>query len=1310
VGPVRKATNVRLKCRTIEAHACVLIAIVATLCPVLLQAERLAFVTGALPTPDSSVESLAALKAARAWDAAVIVLQAREDGTFATAEGTAAELSGFAVLWVHQGDDSSQTAPYYAPKSVRTLQNAVETGAGLLLSGAALSLVDSLGVDSAVPRRGGPGKDRVTAALVPLLPKHPLFAGLTKQADQVPTSDKGYPAFADFHGTGGPFSGMLLARTPGGRENPVVEYELGKGRIVAIGWRLPHYANAANAHRANLKRLTANALSYLSTPATWQKIVTQPRRAPPSPKPPTTVVDTPAVEALELAIRDLVETFGAEYPEGENILERILAFRSVLSDLDGSTTDAPLLKRFRDLQRDALLANPLLRDAPILYLRRHARLLGLPRNWQSNSSLPKTGYDNEIAVLESTAAAAPPSVLFTPPKRAFVGDIDLRADASRMLFSMPGSNRRWQISELDLKTRDIAELPLINEPDVDNYDACYLPDGDIIFTSTAPFVGVPCVTGSSHVANLFRLDRATGAIRQLTFDQDHDWCPTILNNGRVLYLRWEYSDLPHYVSRILFHMNPDGTEQMAFYGSNSYWPNAMFYARPIPGSATQFVAVVGGHHDSPRMGELVLFDAARGRHEAKGVLQRIPGRGKPVLPTIRDGLVGKSWPKFLHPFPLAEPVTNRGAGKYFLVAAKPHPSAQWGIYLADVFDNLVLIREERGYALFEPQLLRPTRSAPVVPDRTDQQSKEATVLLTDVYNGPGLAGVPRGEVRSLRLITYHFAYHGMGGQVNRVGLDGPWDIKRVLGTVPVRDDGSACFRIPANTPIAIQPLDADGQALQLMRSWFVGMPGEVVSCAGCHEEANSAPPPRRVPAARHDPDRITPWYGPTRGFSFKREVQPVLDRRCISCHNGTKGRPDFRAAPPVHPAGRSKTYNNGTAFTPSYLALRRYVRSHTIESDMHLLSPGEFHAETTVLIRRLKAGHHNVALTSEEWDRITTWIDLATPAHGTWHEIVGWKKVTNQRDRRKAMLARYAGRTEDPEEIPPAAADARSRPRAAAVPQITASRPPSPKATPAAPPGHAPLSITVDDGIEIDFRWIPRDDSGFWMSSCEVRNAAFGVFAPDHDSRLEHGDFLQFSIRERGYPVNGPDQPTVRISWDHAAAFCDWLSKRSGKRILLPSEAEWEWACRAGMSTPLWFGDTVADFAAAANLADSSLQAIDTFGFGLPSGAVPPWRPAVNSVDDHHRVSAPVGSFAANTWGLYDMHGNAAEWTRTPARDHGGKTVPENAQMIVKGGSWYDRPADAQITSRRAHKRYLGAFDIGFRLVCLDRPADQVRR
>ncbi len=912
----------------------------------------------------------------------------------------------------HQGDSADQKGPVWAPGTLGALRKFADGGGGLYLSGAAFSMIHKMGVERARPRLGPPGNDRSRAAMAPAVSKHPIFRGLAFSGGTVNLSDRGHPAYSDFHGSGGPASGMLLAKAGGGSENPLVEYAVGKGRAIVMGWRLPHYSNATNAHRANLERITANILGYLAQPKSWQKVVVG--GAPPTVKTAIKV----DFEPVRLAARHLKATFGRRYPRGDEFLARIDRLEAEHKELAGEGGGDK--KKLAELRREALLANPLVDFDKMLVVKRSASSpkLGLVSNWQSNACLPRKGYDDEIATLSgfkgATEDAAELATLYKPEGRVFVGDVDLHWDADRMLFSMPGANGRWQVHEMRADGSGLRELPLIGESDVDNYDACYLPDGRVLFTSTAPFVGVPCVKGGSHVSNIYIFDEKAESIRRLTFEQDHDWCPTVMPNGRVLYLRWEYTDIPHFVSRILFHMNPDGTEQMAYYGSNSYWPNAMFYARPCPGSSSRFAAIVGGHHDVARMGELVVFDVAKGRREADGVVQRITQRGKKVEPVILDGLVRGSWPKFLHPWPLSD--------SYFIVSAKPTSKSAWGVYLVDVFDNMVLLKEDPGYALLEPLPLKRTPRPPVVPDRVNPAKKDAIVSIKDIYTGDGLKGVPRGAVKRLRLVSYHFAYHGMGGQINRVGLDGPWDVRRIIGTVPVEPDGSACFRVPANTPIALQPLDSEGKALQLMRSWMTAMPGEVLSCVGCHEGQNAAPPRRRAMALAKAPAEIEPWYGPARGFSFKREVQPVLDHHCVRCHDGGaredgKTLPDFTTRPEVNAACKSGAYVKGTKFSPSYIALRGYIRGHTIESDIHMLNPGEFHADTTRLVRHLKKGHSGVRLDAEAWDRIVTWIDLNTPYHGTWHEIVGMKKVERQRDRRRAMDSRYAGLDGDSEEV-----------------------------------------------------------------------------------------------------------------------------------------------------------------------------------------------------------------------------------------------------------------------------------------------------
>jgi hypothetical protein len=1021
---------------------------------------------------------------------------------------------------------------------------------------------------------------------------------------------------------------------------------------------------------------------------------------------------------LRLAIEDLSQT----YPETSQVyLERLNA---IAPDDEASLTS---------LAREALLANPLLDFDRLLFIRRSEGNLGLSQNWESNSTLPRNGFDNAIMTLDLNDPQADPTTIFRPQTDVFVGDIDLEFDGNRMLFSMIGDDGRWQLFEMNADGTGLQQLPLITEPDVDNYDACYLPNGDVIFSSTAPFVGVPCVTGSSHVCNLYYWTRATGNIRRLTFEQDHNWCPTVLPSGRVLYLRWEYADIPHFVSRILFHMNPDGTSQMEYYGSNSYWPNAMFYARPLPGSSSKFVAIVGGHHDVPRMGELVVFDTAKGRHEADGVIQRIPGRGKKVDPIIRDGLVGDSWPKFLHPYPLSD--------KYFLVSAKPTPQSLWGIYLVDMFDNMTLIREEPGYALLEPMPFRATQRPPVIAPRVKPDTTEATVYMADVYAGPGLVDVPRGTVKALRLFTYHFSYHDVGGQVNRVGLDGPWDIKRVMGTVPVEEDGSALFNVPANTPISAQPLDDQGQAIQHMRSWMTAMPGEVLSCVGCHEQQNSTPPARETQAAQRAPSAIAEWYGPTRGFSFQREVQPVLDRLCIECHHsGPDGAlPALQDAPTVPSAAPHPTYAYGSRFSPSYLELRRFLRAPTIESDMHLLPPYEFHASTSRLVRMLRAGHEEVALSDEDWDRINTWIDLGAPFHGTWGEIVGPDKVAEVRERRLAMAAKYeAFVPDDPEAVvnpytPPELAtrgaqrlwsaaataaafdprqltftrfdggksgvafrktgadshivlgSARSH-RALAERQLA--QPHSKEASPrvqlcAALPNERD-EIALPNGELLTLALVPAGAAqglAFWMATTEITNAQYAAFDPSHDSRLEHGDFLQFSIEERGYPLNAPQQPVVRVTQQEAQAFCAWLSGISGASFALPNVEQWMRASEYSASVD----------PAAANLADASLLAIDTFApWSLPYDAIPPWRPANADVNDGYRVSAPVASFPADARGLHDITGNVSEWVASPDGD----------TALALGGSWYDRPEEAGETGKKTYKPWQPVFDVGFRVIC----------
>jgi formylglycine-generating enzyme required for sulfatase activity len=1067
---------------------------------------------------------------------------------------------------------------------------------------------------------------------------------------------------------------------------------------------------------------------------------------------------------LRLAIDDLRHTFGKEYPGAAEYIRRLDACEARLHDSQnppgaGTPRGQLAVAEFVALQKEALLANPLLNFDRLLLLKRKpvgnprrpkgneyglGEFLGLPRqsSWQQDTIPKRDGWENEIAVLSDLRHGGSLTRLFRPPASRLIGDLELDFDAARLLFSMPDSNLLWQVFEMDAHGGRPRQVTPGGQPGVHNFDACYLPDGGIAFASTAPLQGVPC-NASVNVALAYRMDSDGKNIRQLCFDQDHNYCLTVTNDGRLLYLRWEYTGIPHVWARRLFTMNPDGTCQREFYGSGDFWPNAVFYARPVPDHPTEVVGIVTGHHVG-RVGELVLFDPARGRSGASGVVQRIPGRGKAVEPVILDRLTDESWPKFLHPNPLSS--------KYFLVSAKPTPRDLWGIYLVDVFDNLVLIKELENYALLEPIPFCPRVRPPIIPSKVDPRNPEGLVYIEDIYAGPGLQGVPRGTVKQLRLFSYHFGYQGLAGISHRVGSDGPWEPKRVLGTLPVQPDGSVFFRVPANTPVSFQPLDAQGKALQMMRSWTTAMPGEMVSCVGCHEGQNSSPLPSPIKLALgRKPVEIEPWRGPTRGFSFRHEVQPVLDKYCVSCHDGRPSGnrpaiPDFHAEQgkfvviqagdpsprAVTGANREQLLKNyAGVFDPSYIELRRFVRVGGFESDIHLLPPGEFHADTSELVQILCKGHYGVQLDDEAWDRLITWVDLNAPCHGTWHETAGVEKTMKDHLRRIELRRLYGGPVDDPEALPelPLSRIGPLRPeppmKSIASAPVVADWP-----FDAAEARHrqsvdraARRTVDLGGGVNMEFVLVPAgrfvmggqegesDEQPptaveirrpFWIGACEVTNQQFRQFNPAHDSRYEHKGSWSFSQRHLGWMLDGSRQPVVRVSQHEALAFCAWLSEKLGSRADLPTEAQWEYACRAGSSGPFSFGSRDTDFAPFANMADATLR---TLAYDTDGRFTMDLVPRDNRFDDHALVTVDVGRYLPNAWGLHDMHGNAWEWTRSifrpyPYRDDDGRNQPAASdRCVVRGGSWNDRPMRCRSAFRLSYPAWQKVHNVGFRVV-----------
>jgi len=1023
----------------------------------------------------------------------------------------------------------------------------------------------------------------------------------------------------------------------------------------------------------------------------------------------------------------------------------------------------------RALQREALLANPLLDFDRLLVLKRVPKgparramggSLGVgDLNAHTSDTIPRQGqFRDELCVMTNLRGEPELATVYAPEDGETLIDPVLHYDATRLLFAQNGATEKnWRLWEMNLDGSGRRQITPDDGADIGHFDPCYLPDGRVIFASTAAYQGLPCEFGSKAMTCLFLLDPKTRNIRQLTFEQDSDWCPTMLPNGRVMYLRWEYTDQSHANSRILFHMNPDGTDQRELRGSGSWFPGSFFYAKPIPGETHQLIGIAGGHHGTPRSGRLLIMDPSRGRREAEGIVQEIPGRGKAVEPIVRDRLVDGVWPQFLMPAPLG--------AKHHLVAAKLDPDSLWGIYLADVFDNLTLVKEVEDAALLWPSPVARRDPPPVIQDRVKPDTDESSVFITDVGAGPGLRGVPPGTVKRLRVVEYYFSKRGMGGLYGTLGADGPWDVKRILGTVPVEADGSAHFAMPANTPVCVQPLDAQGQALQLERSWFVGMPGERVSCIGCHESQDAAAVSRPTAAMRREPSRIEEWFGPARGFGFVREVQPVLDRHCAGCHDGTErgAKPSLIGGEPLEgwSTQLSGHWRGGGKFTASYWELQRYVRRPGIEGDRRMFTPMDYHFSTTELGQLLRKGHHGVALDAEAHERLAAWVDLNAPFYGTWGEIPEFsggygnhrcEMLSKATARADELRRRYVpmGPFPDYEKIPETNS---APPPAAAEPALAAAAPkpeladfkadgwPFDAARAAllretASGGEAARALDLGDGVALELVRVPGGSfvmgsatghpderpagavkvEPFWMARFETSNRQFRRFDAAHESRTEDRHGYQFGAV--GYDQDRPDQPAVRVSWEEAMAFCRWLSQRSGLRVTLPDEAQWEWACRAGSAEAFSFGALDSDFSPYANLGDKRLRdfaadtSLDHYAAQRPMtnpNRFDDWLPRDDRFDDGGFVTEPVGRYRANAWGLHDLHGNAAEWTLSayrpyPYRGDDGRNetagAPRETERVVRGGSWRDRPFRATASFRLPYRQHQRVFNVGFRVVC----------
>jgi len=207
--------------------------------------------------------------------------------------------------------------------------------------------------------------------------------------------------------------------------------------------------------------------------------------------------------------------------------------------------------------------------------------------------------------------------------------------------------------------------------------------------------------------------------------------------------------------------------------------------------------------------------------------------------------------------------------------------------------------------------------------------------------------------------------------------------------------------------------------------------------------------------------------------------------------------------------------------------------------------------------------------------------------------------------------------------------------------------------------------------------------SDFYIGKYDVTNAQFRQFKPAHNS----GAYEKLTL-------NDDKQPVVNVSWEDAQAFAKWLSKKTGQTYRLPTEAEWEYAARAGTKTGRFWGNNPDDACQYANVADMTAKK-----------RWPRWTSFF--CDDGFAVSAPVGSFKPNGYGLYDMLGNVWQWTQDVYSSEAYTRLPKNDPLyegsgeyrVMRGGGWSNGPLGVRASHRVGLTPAFGHHALGFRLV-----------
>jgi hypothetical protein len=669
--------------------------------------------------------------------------------------------------------------------------------------------------------------------------------------------------------------------------------------------------------------------------------------------------------------------------------------------------------------------------------------------------------------------SAEPTVPATPLLPKEIGDgsvrgIDLAWEGDRVLFSfwhqpIDGKPPRGWSAEKNAAIYELAleggGLKRVTNPEgYNDIQPVYLPDGSYVFVSDRSSYGNQCagpILQNKRCTTLFRLDpKRSPEPYAISNNKDFDLHPHVLNDGTIAFTHWEYQERGLYSSHNVWRCRPDGTNMDAYYKQHLSSPFSMRDVRQAPDSETH-IATIQGHHDGMN-GPLVLVNPSLGINTAEAIWMLTPGcseieggEGPASNQVVAGGGVQNRGGSYANPFPISD--------KVFLASGDLSRSeSEFVVYYLDVWGNRELLHKDDDMSCYMPQALRARKRPPVIADTVKPDQTYATAFLEDVYRD--LPGVEKGAVKFLRMSqslmlpapvytaeekaaaadNYNHLHYLPGDATMHHFGHWQWSPSRMIGLIKVEEDGSAFFKVPAGTPVYLQALDANLTEVRRMRTSFTLQRGEFRSCTGCHESrletvGNRRPLPRLTLAQGPQTPVPAPW-GET-VLDFKKDIQPIFDASCVSCHGQTnpKGgleltgreiggfaqsyRAIFGLKPtdptPVkeldwhlvlNPGAKNDRYITEKDAVKIFKAMQnnqwpgQLVSISDRMGDSAITQPNQFGSGQSKLIRTLlddplHRDQVRAKMTPEAWLALVTWVDYNAVYNGTLFDVSQFNKT-----------------------------------------------------------------------------------------------------------------------------------------------------------------------------------------------------------------------------------------------------------------------------------------------------------------------------